>query len=83
MQVLNVIVGINCYNCVEMDECRVKKAECSLTDTAKDARKALRTKGNILIYNFMHKKSVLKTLNAFFFKQRFQRRYTIIFTIFN
>jgi len=55
-----------------MDERRVKKAECSLTDTAKDARKALRTKGNIPIYNFMRKKSVLKTLNAFFSKRRFQ-----------
>jgi len=69
MQVLNITVGINCYNyCVEMDERHIKKAECSLTDTAKDARKALRTKG-IPIYNFMHKKSILKTLNAFFFQR--------------
>ncbi|KYN18098.1 hypothetical protein ALC57_09606, partial [Trachymyrmex cornetzi] len=39
MQMLQITVGHNCYNfCVEADAHRVKAAERSLTDVAKDAR---------------------------------------------
>lgn len=38
MQVMNIIVGTNCYNyCVEADEHRIKKAEYSLTNAATEA----------------------------------------------
>jgi len=84
MQVLNIIVSINCYNyCVETDERINKVIKRSLTDTAKETRKALKTrkkvdkinektlqdsfmaqalqtKGKIPIYNFMHKKLLLR-----------------------
>ncbi|XP_012235069.2 uncharacterized protein [Linepithema humile] len=42
MEVLNLCVGPNCYNfCEEADARRIKAAEHSLTDAAKEARKSL------------------------------------------
>ncbi|XP_026827639.1 uncharacterized protein LOC113562403 [Ooceraea biroi] len=44
MQVMQLTVGHNCYNfCVKTDARRVKAAERSLTDAAKDARRASRS----------------------------------------
>lgn len=42
IQILNLRVGINCYNfCQESDARRIKAAERSFTDATKEARKSL------------------------------------------
>lgn len=88
MQVLNLVVSPNCYNfCAEVDAWCNKATEHSLTDTPKEARKALllarkeakdsfmgqasQTESNIKILNFTEKKAFSKSLNAFFTKQHF------------